>query len=264
MSTRKDASGRKSTSTKAPRGRRPQSQDLRAAKDAIYRKHIMEAAERVFAEQGYANTKMQSVASAVGISLATLYQAFPGKEQLHRAIRIARDTEMLAAVLQRAQQPPPPSKMIEWLLWLMETHMKYFLEHPDYLRMQLQLGHVWYHSTAWPTNDERELWERGMDFMTQIFSLGQSQELLVSGDPGDQGRMMMALQQTRLANWIGGGMKESQQSVTARVQADFVRSFCRPAKAAALLTPDGSNLNAQTIEVIRTIESTARPFKAPA
>ncbi len=264
MSTRKEAPGRKAASTKTPRGRRPQSLDLRAAKDAIYRKHIMEAAERVFAEQGYTNTKMQSVASAVGISLATLYQAFPGKEQLHKAIRVVRDTEMLAAVMQRAQQAPPKGKMVEWLLWLMETHMKYFLEHPDYLRMQLQLGHVWYHSTAWPSNDERELWERGMDFMTQIFSLGQTQELLVSGDPGDQGRLMMALQQTRLANWIGAGMTESHAVVTARVQADFVRNFCRPAKAVALLSVDGSSLNQPTLESIRAIESSAKPFKLPA
>ncbi len=264
MSTRKEAPSRKSSSPKTPRGRRPQSLDLRAAKDAIYRKHIMEAAERVFAEQGYANTKMQSVASAVGISLATLYQAFPGKEQLHKAIRVVRDTEMLGAVLQRAQQVPPPGRMVEWLLWLMETHLKYFLEHPDYLRMQLQLGHVWYHSTAWPSHDERELWERGMDFMQQIFSLGQTQELLVSGDPGDQGRLMMALQQTRLANWIGGGMKEDQPTVVARVQADFVRNFCRPAKAAALLTADGSNLAPQTLEAIRVIASAAKPLKPSA
>ncbi len=264
MSTRKEAPGRKSASAKTPRGRRPQSLDLRAAKDAIYRKHIMEAAERVFAEQGYANTKMQSVASAVGISLATLYQAFPGKEQLHKAIRVVRDTEMLGAVLQRAQQPPPAGKLVEWLLWLMETHMKYFLEHPDYLRMQLQLGHMWYHSTAWPSHDERELWERGMDFMTQIFSLGQTQELLVTGDPGDQARLMMALQQTRLANWIGDGMKEGHPVVIARMQADFVRSFCRPAKAAALLTADGGNLAPQTIEAIRAIASASKPLRPSA
>lgn len=259
MSSRKDAPGRKPAASKTPRGRRPQSLDLRAAKDAIYRKHIMEAAERVFAEQGYANTKMQSVASAVGISLATLYQAFPGKEQLHKAIRVVRDTEMFGAVMQRAQQPPPPSKMVEWLLWLMETHMKYFLEHPDYLRMQLQLGHVWYHSTAWPSHDERELWERGLDFMQQIFGLGQTQGLLIAGDPADQGRLMMALQQTRLANWIGGGMTDSHATVTARVQADFVRNFCRPAKAASLLTEDGSALNPQTVETIRAISAAAKP-----
>lgn len=264
MSSRKDAPGHKSTASKTPRGRRPQSLDLRAAKDAIYRKHIMEAAERVFAEQGYTNTKMQSVASAVGISLATLYQAFPGKEQLHKAIRVVRDNEMFGAVMQRAQRPPPPSQMVEWLLWMTETHIRYFLEHPDYLRMQLQLGHVWYHSTAWPSHDERELWERGLDFMQQIFRMGQAQDLLVPGDPADQGRMMMALQQTRLANWIGGGMTEPHGLVTARVQADFVRTFCRPAKAMALLAADGSTLNAQALETIRALEIATKPPKPAA
>lgn len=246
MSNRKDGSGRKAGAAKPMRGRRPQSLDLRAAKDALYRDHIMEAAEKIFAEQGYASAKMQDIASAVGISLATLYQAFPGKTELHRAIRVARDSEMFNAVMRQNQKTFAPTQVIEKLLWLMETHLRYFLEHPHYLRMQLQQGHAWYHSTAWPSEDERQLWERGMSFMKQVFAWGQSEGLLVGGDTEDQARLMMALQQTRLANWVGAGMKEAHADVIARIQADFVRTFCRPAKAVVLLTADGSAMASQT------------------
>jgi hypothetical protein len=34
--------------------------------------------------------------------------------------------------------------------------------------------------------------------------------------------------------------------VMARIQADFVRNFCRPALAASLLAADGDRLNADT------------------
>src|SRR3569623_1794934 len=58
------------------RGRRPQARKLRDAKDAMYREHIMEVAERIFADQGFANTKMQDIAAVAGISLGTLYQSY--------------------------------------------------------------------------------------------------------------------------------------------------------------------------------------------
>lgn len=234
------------------RGRRPQSKELRAARDALYREHIMEAAERIFAEQGFDDTKMQDIAREVGISLATLYQAYPGKGELYRAILIARDSEMLNTVMAQGQQALAQPQSIERLLALMETHLRFLLEHPDYLRMQLQQGHVWYHSTAWPSREEQQMWERGLAVIAQVLTWGQAQELFVPGDTKDQARLMMAMQQTRLANWVGAGMQEPHDTVMARIQADFVRNFCRAPVAAGLLSADGASLSAETQTRIRT------------
>lgn len=244
---------KKSASTKPVRGRRPQSLDLRAAKDALYREHIMDAAERIFAEQGFADARMNDIARAVGISLGTLYQAYPGKTDLHRAILIARDQEMLNNVLTKGQKVLQQPQTILHLLWMTEIHLSFLLEHPDYLRMQLQEGHVWYHSTAWPSSDEQQMWERGLTAMKQVFAWGQAQKLFVPGDVADQARLMMALQQARLANWVGAGMQEPHAAVMARVQSDFVRTFCRPAHAAELLSADGSSLNQIAQEKIRAL-----------
>lgn len=260
MGQRSETTTRKSIA-EAPRrtrGRRPQSRELKAAKDALYREHIMEAAERIFAEQGFDETKMQEIARAAGVSLSTLYQAYPGKEELYRAILIARDGEMVNTVMLRGQSLLQKPKSIESLLWLMETHLRFLLEHPDYLHMQLQQGHAWYHSTAWPSREEKEMWERGLAVLQHVFTWGQREGFLVPGDGADQARVLLTLQQTRLANWVAAGMREPHAEVVSRIQADFVRLFCQPPTAAAMLSTDGSCVSAATLDRIRLAGEVAR------
>ena len=65
---------------------RPAAKDrIRDARQAMYRDHILDAAEEVFAENGYEAAKVQSVAAQAGVSLATLYGVFETKWDLYRA-----------------------------------------------------------------------------------------------------------------------------------------------------------------------------------
>src|SRR4051812_8367298 len=86
-------------STARRKAARPQrGQGLRDAREAMYRAHIVDTAERIFSEKGFESTKMQDVAAAAAISLATLYGAFPGKAELYEAIVAARGDELLERV----------------------------------------------------------------------------------------------------------------------------------------------------------------------
>lgn len=241
------------------RGRRPQSEQLREARDALYREHILDVAEGVFAEQGFGNAKMQDIARAAGISLAKLYQAYPGKEDLYRGILIARDTEMLEVVMSKGQALLAQPQSTEQLLWLTGINLRYLLEHPDYLRMQLQEGYAWYHSAAQASADEKLMWERGLAVMKQVFSWGIEQGLFLPGDPTDMARLLMSLQQTRLANWVAAGMKEAHDAVIQRIQADFVRNFCVPRVAAGLMAKNGLGLSAKTLEKITLLDAGSIP-----
>ena len=240
-----------SPTARATGGRRPQAADLKAAKDALYRKHILAVAESVFADQGFGSAKMQDIARAAGISLGTLYQSYPSKRDLHRGVLIARDTEMFEAVMQQGQAILQNPESMTRLLSLQRIHLQYLLEHPDYLRMQLHEGYVWYHDAAWPSSEEQQLWVRGLDVIEQVFNWGASQGLLVPGTPRDDARLLMVMQQTRLANWVMAGMQEPQDTVIARILADFVRQFCRPEVAARLLTSDGASLNDDAFTQLR-------------
>lgn len=203
---------------------------LRNAREQLYRQHIFAVAESLFAEQGFAQTRMQEIAQQAEVSLTTLYQLCPGKQELYRQVLIERDQDMLEAVSSRAQallqQPADLSLMLE----ILHTQIRYLLEHPDYLRMQLNDGLLWFHNTSRPSVGEQQLWERGLALIEQLFVWGEREGLFRSGVPVEQGRLMLSMQQTRLANWVLGDMKVSHDAVVANIQEDFVRLFCVPAR----------------------------------
>lgn len=219
------------------------SDPLQSAKDELYRQHILVNAEVVFADQGYAGAKMQEIAKAASVSLTTLYQSFPGKSELYRAVLISRDEEMLAAVMAEATELLKPPGSVEQVLSLMRVHLQYLLDHPDYLRMQLQEGVAWYHSASRPSDDEERLWNQGLGLMAQVFAWGSEAGLFIPGEAEEQARLLLALQQVRLANWVAGDMQQPHDEVIGHVQADFVRNFCRPQVAATLLSEDGSKIS---------------------
>jgi AcrR family transcriptional regulator len=57
---------------------------------------IEDAASRLFAEQGYAATKLTDVASAAGVTKQLLYQHFASKRELHLSLLARHRDELLA------------------------------------------------------------------------------------------------------------------------------------------------------------------------
>jgi AcrR family transcriptional regulator len=213
----------------------------------MYREHVVVTAERVFAERGFESTKMQDVAAAASISLATLYNAYPSKTELYDAIIAARGDELLSRVIEvigalSAEEATPLGLMLRGV----STHLLYFMEHPAFLKMNLLEGHVWYHRASRPSREQEDLWTRGERLLESSFAAGAEAGLFVPEDPGAQARIMVALQQTRLANWVHTGMREAHDEVVASCQAEFVRAFCRPAVACRVLTDDGSRLRPES------------------
>ncbi len=60
------------------------------------RAHLLDAAERLFAEQGFARTTIKDIGREAGVNSALLYYYFPDKERLYREV-LARLIGQLAA-----------------------------------------------------------------------------------------------------------------------------------------------------------------------
>src|SRR5919106_6326814 len=71
-----------STSVQDPDGR----SSLRARHAAVTRSAILDAARRLFAEQGYAATAVRPIAEEAGVALQTLYSTFGSKQGLLLAL----------------------------------------------------------------------------------------------------------------------------------------------------------------------------------
>ena len=64
----------------------PRREQNRLAKE----KRILEAAQTIFARQGYSGARMDDVAAQAGLTKPTLYQYFGGKDALFAAMMSAR------------------------------------------------------------------------------------------------------------------------------------------------------------------------------
>jgi AcrR family transcriptional regulator len=76
---------------------------IKAGATDLYRRAIVDAAEKVFGKHGFADAKMSDIARETGLAVGTLYHYFPGKEKIFQALledrceSFAADVEKLAA-----------------------------------------------------------------------------------------------------------------------------------------------------------------------
>jgi AcrR family transcriptional regulator len=209
--------------------------NVRKAKSELYRQLIFEAAERNFAESGVEETKMEEIAAESGLSLATLYTVFSGKAQLVAAIHDMRLREILQRTVDVARGAGSP---LESLLRGVRSYMEFFVVHPDYLRMYLREGYAWgLGGKAIPTRRQAEAWREGVARQATLFARGIEQGLFYRGDPELMARMMIAMQQVQLADWVEREMQRSVEDLVEEMSAQVKRSFC-PATAAGSTVED--------------------------
>jgi AcrR family transcriptional regulator len=178
-----------------PRGSRPGGRrDLR--------EDILEAATRLFAEQGYPKTSIRQVVEACGCTKPALYYYFANKEELFaEAVRVERNAmlEMLADLVQ--------SK-----LPLKETIFaatERFVEHAEANRTKIQLlRRVDLHIDEQSPEVEREsagAREMHMNFLTELFSLGISRgEIRPDVEPRDCAIALAGTIDLQLQLWLQG------------------------------------------------------------
>ncbi len=92
-------------------------------------RRIMDAALKVFADQGYSGTSMDAIAALAGVSKPTLYQYFGSKEQLFAAIMVAQRDSMLGAF----EEPDGLGLVAE--LWAFSWHYADTILRPDFLSL---------------------------------------------------------------------------------------------------------------------------------
>jgi AcrR family transcriptional regulator len=115
----------------------------REEKKAQTRERLIEAAARVFAEKGFAETSLDEVADAAGLTKGAVYSNFENKEALLRAVLQAQQDRMhsigeaagsgtreeQAAIAARLFGETVAAERDVYLLWL--EFVAYALRHPE-------------------------------------------------------------------------------------------------------------------------------------
>ena len=200
-------------------------ENARRAREELYRRLVLEAAERIFAEKGFEAAKIEEIAGESGLSLGTLYSVFDGKPDVMRAVFASRNREILEASAAAAGAAPGPA---DALLAAVAAYVDFFVGHPDYLRIHLRGGHAWGLAGAGhPSPAQAHAWEEGIELYAAIFARGVAEGVFHPGPPRLLARMMIAMQQVQLADWVERGMREEPGGLVAEVHAWVRRAFFR-------------------------------------
>jgi len=210
--------------------RRKPRDEARRARTDVYRQHIFAAAERVFAERGFENAKLQDISRLAGLSMGTIYAIFPSKDDLHRAILEERGQELLALARDTAASHRPARQALDALI---DVYIGYFVSHPGFLQMHLRAGTSWALSPT-GTDAQVEHWRDIHELQADIFRRGIAEGVFVDDDPSYLARLFSAMDQVLLADWVAGGMKTDRATLVRRLRAQVERSFApftRPARS---------------------------------
>ncbi len=114
----------------------PRSKKVSEQMRAQSRAQILNAARRLFAEQGYFKCKVSDIAHEAGMSQGNIYWYFSSKEELLKAV-LADGFEALGAVIHEAQSHPGSGR--EKLAFTVERYIAFGQERGDFVIIAMSL-----------------------------------------------------------------------------------------------------------------------------
>jgi len=194
------------------------------ARNEVYREHILEAAEDVFAEHGFEAAKVQQIAERARLSMGTIYSIFPGKQELYDALLASRGDELLR-VLRDVHGRDTSSR--DTLDALIAVYVDWFVTHPSFLRMHLRSGASWALAPAAEAATRHQYWTDIHGLQAGIFQRGIADGTFVDEDPGYLAKLFSVMDQVLLADWVTRGMPPERDVLVTRLQTQAHRAFLR-------------------------------------
>lgn len=178
---------------------------IRDARRQMYRQQILIAAEYEFARSGFAEAKVNAIASAADVSLATVYKNFEGKDEIWDVLHAQRMNELVDAVRVAAAAIVSPR---ERLLVGARAQVGFFVDNPNYLALHVKEGLSW--ATAMGGGEagrggQRMTWRSGLDMLTQGVKAAIAAREIPARDPNLVAGLMISALQVWLTDWFLSG-----------------------------------------------------------
>lgn len=209
---------------------------MRDRKRELYRGAILDAAERVFGEEGYEATKVQRVAAEAGVSLTTLYSVVESKWEIYRAVHRRRLSEVMG-LAQGVLQNDMSS--LDILIAGTRMQLAFFMQRRDFTKMQLKEVTAWSTIELLRSPEQVEALGVGLDLTETLLRQCIEDGDLIDDDPELMARMMIATQQVRLAMWMDRGCKEDPDRVADAALRHLLRSYCKSERLESALEAAG-------------------------
>jgi AcrR family transcriptional regulator len=194
----------------------------------MYRDLVFESAEHVIAESGLPATTMQEIAAEAGISLRTLYAAFPSKEDLVAEVQRVRGEGIVAGIASSIDEAL--DEPLARLAGGVRGYVDFLLAHPSFLRIHLREGRAW---GLEPLDGEAAGWRTGLGRFAAILRSGMAQGLFYEGDPDFLALLGAAVMQVHMAQ-IARARPEDAEALTREILVQLHRLYCKPGLGSAV------------------------------
>jgi AcrR family transcriptional regulator len=211
-------------------------ESLRDRKRELYREAILDAAERVFGEEGYEATKVQRIAAEAGVSLTTLYGVLDSKWEIYRAVHRRRLSEVMSLVPGIVRDD---MSALDIVIAGTRMQLAFFMKRRDFTKMQLKEVTAWSTIGLLRSPEQIEALGAGLDLFANLFRRGIEEGYFIDDDPQLMARMAIASQQVRLAMWMDRGCKEDPDEVADAALRHLLRSNCKTEHLATALAVAG-------------------------
>lgn len=211
-----------------PAGRSPLPGRLADARRTIYRDHILGAAEYEFSRTGFSSAKVSDIARRAGVSLATVYKNFGGKDDLWDALNAQRMTEFTQAVHACTQSVTSP---LEKILVGVRAEVDFFAERDSFLRLHLKDGLSWGTASTLPEagrGSQRTAWQTGMEMITRAADAAIEAGEISGLRPSIVAALVISALQVWLTEWTANNRDRPAAVVADEVVEHLRRCLTAP------------------------------------
>ncbi|MGI8335533.1 TetR/AcrR family transcriptional regulator [Actinomadura scrupuli] len=158
---------------------------------ALSRDQVLDAAEQVFAREGFHEASLREIAELAEFSVGTVYALFSGKDDIYREIFLRRAAEFLPGMREVLSADRPPRRQ---LIELADWQVGFFRRFPQFGRLVLRGGSI-APPLSEPPDDSQilENFRTAQRMQADLFRRGQQAGELRSGDPVLLARMLSGL-----------------------------------------------------------------------
>jgi AcrR family transcriptional regulator len=164
----------------------------RAAKAAVNRADILDAAERIFAERGLTEGSLRDIAKHSGFSTAAIYNYFDNKQHLLAETLVRRGTDLLDVIDAAAASDGSP---MDRLHRIVDDTVAFFETYPDFRQIlrHVRESEAIIASVLTEHAADRNIFPETLTLMTAVLEEGQRIGEIRDGSPGALIHLYMTL-----------------------------------------------------------------------
>jgi AcrR family transcriptional regulator len=159
----------------------------------LSRTHLLDAAEEIFGNRGFALATLKEIAELAGFAVGSVYLFFPSKEELFRQVWLRRGAEFMPGMTEALDATGGAGPLLR-LHRLVDFQVGFFRTHPAFARLYLRFtgtADAAHGVTVDPSVQLR--FEEAMRMQAELFIEGQQGGVFRDGDPAVLSRMFSGL-----------------------------------------------------------------------